>query len=288
MKRLIYILSFMLIFPALTFAKGVKSGKLQNANSFNVMTYNIRMNTPDDGVNAWPLRKNKVIGLLKFHQPDLFGVQEALPEQVTNLVAGLPDFEHVGVGRDDGIDKGEHMTVFYRKSRFEKLDGGTFWLSQTPEKPGLGWDAVCNRTCTWLKLKDKLTKKTFYFFNTHFDHRGRNARIESAKLILKFMDEINKDGLPFILTGDFNSTKENEPIQTILTELTDSRVISETEPYGPEGTSGGFDVKVMPRIIDYIFVNSKVKVLRYAVLSDSFGLFYPSDHLPVFTELQMQ
>lgn len=286
MKTLIYILLAILLLPA-TVQAG-QSGKKQNINSFNVMTYNIRMNTPDDGVNAWPQRKNKVIGLFKFHQPDIFGIQEALSDQMTDLVAGLPDFDHLGVGRDDGKSLGEHMAVFYRKSRFEKLEGGTFWLSQTPDKPGLGWDAVCNRTCTWLKLKDKMTKKTFYFFNTHLDHRGRTARIESAKLILKFMKEINKDGLPFILTGDFNSTKENEPIQIILKELTDSRTISETDPYGPEGTSGGFDVKIMPRTIDYIFVNEKVNVLRYAVLSDSFGLYYPSDHLPVFTEVQLK
>lgn len=286
MKTIIYILSVILFLPATVNAG--RPGKAQNINSFNVMTYNIRMNTPDDGVNAWPQRKNKVIGLFKFHQPDIFGIQEALNDQMTDLVAGLPDFEHVGVGRDDGKSLGEHMAVFYRKSRFEKLESGTFWLSQTPDKPGLGWDAVCNRTCTWLKLKDKMTKKTFCFFNTHFDHRGRTARIESAKLILNFMKEINKDGLPFILTGDFNSTKENEPIQIILKELTDSRAVSETEPYGPEGTSGGFDVKVMPRTIDYIFENDKIRVLRYAVLSDSFGLYYPSDHLPVFTELQIK
>lgn len=286
MKTIIYILSVILFLPATVNAG--RPGKAQNINSFNVMTYNIRMNTPDDGVNAWPQRKNKVIGLLRFHQPDIFGIQEALNDQMTDLFAGLPDFDHVGVGRDDGKSLGEHMAVFYRKSRFEKLESGTFWLSQTPDKPGLGWDAVCNRTCTWLKLKDKMTKKTFYFFNTHFDHRGRTARIESAKLILNFMKEINKDGLPFILTGDFNSTKENEPIQIILKELTDSRAVSETEPYGPEGTSGGFDVKVMPRTIDYIFENDKIRVLRYAVLSDSFGFYYPSDHLPVFTELQIK
>jgi len=286
MKTLIYILSVILLLPATVNAS--RPGKGQNLNSFNVMTYNIRMNTPDDGVNAWPLRKNKVIGLLRFHQPDVFGIQEALSDQMDDLVAGLPDFDHVGVGRDDGKSLGEHMAVFYRKSRFEKLDGGTFWLSQTPDKPGLGWDAVCNRTCTWLKLKDKMTKKTFYFFSTHLDHRGRTARIESAKLILNFMKEINKEGLPVILTGDFNSTKENEPIQIILKELTDSRAVSETEPYGPEGTSGGFDVKIMPRTIDYIFENEKIKVLRYAVLSDSFGLFYPSDHLAVFTEVQIK
>ncbi len=287
MKTLLYVLSVILIFPVLSCAKVDESGNPNDAN-FNVMTYNIRMNTPDDGINSWPLRKNKVLGLLKFHEPDIFGIQEALPEQMADLEAGLPNFDHVGVGRDDGISKGEHMAVFYRKSRFEKLASGTFWLSTTPDKPGLGWDAACNRTCTWLKMRDKKTQKMFFLFNTHFDHKGSVARIESAKLVLQFINEFNKEGLPCILTGDFNSTKENEPIQIILKELIDSRIISETEPYGPEGTSGGFDVKVMPRTIDYIFVNSKIGVLKYGVISDSFGLYYPSDHLPVFPQIQVR
>jgi endonuclease/exonuclease/phosphatase family metal-dependent hydrolase len=253
--------------------------------SFNLMTYNIRMNTPDDGINAWPLRKDKVIGLLKFHQADLFGVQEALPEQVQDLVAGFPDFDHVGVGRDDGISKGEHMCIFYRKARFEKLADGNFWLSQTPDKPGLGWDAACNRTCTWIKLKDRMTGKTFFHFNTHLDHRGDTARLEGSKLILQKIAEINRQYLPVLLTGDFNSTKSGAPIQTILQVLADSREKSMAKPYGPEGTSGGFDVKLMPRIIDYIFINDKVKILRYGILTDSWGLFYPSDHLPVLVEV---
>lgn len=256
--------------------------------SFNIMTYNIRMNTPDDGVNAWPLRKDKVAGLIKFHQADIFGVQEALISQMNDLKNSFPDFESYGVGRDDGKEAGEFMTIFFRKSRFEKLSCGTLWLNETTDKPGLGWDAACNRTCTWIKLRDLSTKKSFYHFNTHFDHRGKVAREESAKLILKFIAEINKENLPVILTGDFNSTKEAAPIQKILTVLADSRDKCKTAPYGPNGTSGGFDVKIMPHVIDYIFINEKVTVLRHGVLSDSFGLFYPSDHLPVLAEISLQ
>lgn len=255
--------------------------------TFNIITYNIRMNTAADGVNAWPLRKEKVAGLLKFHQADIFCVQEALPEQVDFLVSGFSEFENVGVGRDDGIRAGEHMSVFYRKARFEKLTDGMFWLSETPSKPGFGWDAVCNRTVTWIKLKDKTTNKVFFVFNTHFDHRGDVARTESAKLILKSIREINKENLPLILTGDFNLTKETSPIQLILTELQDSRDHSKQTPYGPEGTSGGFEVKLMPRTIDYIFIKGSVTVQRQGVLTDSFGLYYPSDHLPVLAEVQI-
>ena len=254
---------------------------------FIIITYNIRYNNPADGINAWPLRKDKVSGLLKFHKADIFNVQKALPEQMDDLAAQFPDFEHVGVGRDDGKREGEHMGIFYRKSRFEKITDGMFWLSETPTKPGFGWDAVCNRTVTWIKLKDKLTKKTFFVFDTHFDHRGVKAREESAQLILKSIKEINKENLPLILTGDLNLIKTSAPVQSILKELKDAKDKSQTPPYGPEGTSGGFDVKLTSKTIDYIFINDDVSVLRHGVLSDSFGLFYPSDHLPVLAEVRI-
>jgi len=256
--------------------------------SFNLISYNIRMNTPNDGVNAWPLRKDKVTGLLKFHQADIFNIQEALPEQMDDMVASFPDFDHVGVGRDDGKREGEHMAIFFRKARFEKITDGMFWLSETPDKPGFGWDAVCNRTVTWIKLKDKITNKIFYVLDTHFDHRGTIAREESAKLILKSIKEINKENLSLILTGDLNLTKNTIPVQSILEVLDDAMDESITPHYGPEGTSGGFDVKVLPRKIDYIFINDRVTVLRHANLSDSFGLFYPSDHLPVLAEVSIK
>lgn len=262
-------------------------GQGKKDTPFNIITYNIRMNTPADGINAWPLRKEKVAGLLRFHQADIFNVQEALSEQMDDLTTLFPDFDHVGVGRDDGKRLGEHMSIFFKKARFEKLSDGMFWLSETPEKPGLGWDAACNRTVTWIKLKDRITKKTFYVFDTHFDHKGIKAREESAKLILKSIKEINKENLPLILTGDLNLTKNSIPVQSILKELNDAKNISQTTPYGPEGTSGGFNVKVMPNKIDFIFINDKVGILRHGVLSDSFGLFYPSDHLPVLAEVKI-
>lgn len=264
------------------------SGKEKDNNTINLMSYNIRMNTPQDGVNAWPLRKEKVAGLIRFHKADIFGVQEALVEQMNDLKNSLPEYDCYGVGRDDGKEEGEFMTIFYRKARFEKLEAGTFWLSPTPDKPGMGWDAACNRTCTWIKFKDKATKKIFYAFNTHFDHRGRVAREESSKLILQYMANINKDNLPMILTGDFNSAKEAPPIQKILGVLFDSRDKSLSAPYGPEGSSGGFEVKESRRVIDYIFINQKVEVIRHGILTDSNGLYYPSDHRPVLAEIRIK
>ena len=254
---------------------------------FTIITYNIRYNNPGDGINAWPLRKDKVSSLLKFHKADIFNVQEALPEQMDDLAAQFPDFEHVGVGRDDGKRAGEHMGIFYRKSRFEKIADGMFWLSETPTKPGFGWDAFCNRTVTWIKLKDKETKKAFFIFDTHFDHRGVKAREESAKLILKSIKEINKENVPLILTGDFNLIKTSDPVQYILKELNDAKDKSQTPPYGPEGTSGGFEVKPASRTIDFIFINDGVSVLRHGVLTDSYGQYYPSDHRPVLAEVRI-
>ena len=255
--------------------------------SFNVITYNIRMNTTNDGENAWPLRKDKVAGLLKFHQADIFNVQEALPEQMDDLVNSFPGFAHIGVGRDDGIRKGEHMAIFYKTDRFNKVKDGMFWLNEATDKPGKGWDAGCNRTVTWIKLNDKISGKTFYVFDTHFDNSGKIARDESSKLLMNRIKEINAENLPLILTGDFNLTKKSAPIQLILKELNDAQDKSQTLPYGPEGTSGGFSVKVMNSKIDFVFINAKVEVLRHGVLSDSFGLFYPSDHLPVLVEVKI-
>jgi len=282
-NEMIIVAVFLLLLTSLSV-----SGQSKKETPLNIITYNIRYNNKGDGVNAWPERKDKVAGLLRFHKADIFNVQEALIEQINDLKNSFPEFESYGLGRDDGKEAGEHMTVFFMKSRFEKLDQGTFWLSETPEKPGMGWDAACNRTCTWLKLKDKITKKTFFVFNTHLDHRGRKAREEGVKLILNRIAEINKENLPLILTGDFNLVKESDSVQSILKVLDDSRDKSLTPPYGPEGTSGGFAVSDRSRIIDFIFINDKVKVLRHGILSDSFGLFYPSDHKPALAEVQLQ
>jgi endonuclease/exonuclease/phosphatase family metal-dependent hydrolase len=268
-------------------ASNQASGQSKKETPINIITYNIRMNTAGDGENAWPLRKEKVTGLLKFHQADIFNVQEALPEQMDDLTTLMPEFDHVGIGRDDGKRAGEHMAIFFKKSRFEKLDDGMFWLSETPDKPGFGWDAACNRTCTWIKLRDKITKKCFLVLDTHLDHRGMKAREEGVKLILSRIPELNKENLPLIFTGDFNLVKESAPVQDVLKVLNDAHDKSLTPPYGPEGTSGGFAVRGKSRVIDFIFINQKVTVLRHGVLSDSFNMFYPSDHLPVLAEVRL-
>ena len=258
------------------------------AQNIQVITYNIRLNTPDDGINAWPNRSKQVAALLNFHEPDIFGLQEAFIGQIEDLQAQLPKMKWVGVGRDDGKKAGEYSPLFYNAEKYKALKQGWFWLSQTPEKPGLGWDAACNRVCTWILLETEKKDKQFMVFNTHFDHKGTQARAESAKLILRKIKELNKDNLPVILMGDFNLTPEQAPIALITRELKDARSISKHPPYGPTGTFNGFDFNSpLKDRIDYVFVSDQVEVKDYAVLSDSKDLRYPSDHLPVFVNLEL-
>ncbi|TKB99456.1 endonuclease/exonuclease/phosphatase family protein [Pedobacter cryotolerans] len=256
----------------------------QKNQPINIISYNIRLNTNADGVNAWPNRKDNVKALVKFYDADILCVQEALPEQFDYLSENT-DFDVVGVGRDDGKRKGEFSAVYYNKNRFVKKDGGTFWLSLTPDVPSKGWDAALNRVCSWVRLYDKSNKKEFLVFNTHYDHVGVQARIESAKLLKQKIQEIAPK-LPVVFTGDLNVTPETEAISTIKSFLTDTKEISIEPPYGPDGTFNAFkwDSPLKNRI-DYIFVNKAFKVQKYAVLSDSKDQRYYSDHLPVFVRL---
>ncbi|MDP2887967.1 MAG: endonuclease/exonuclease/phosphatase family protein [Bacteroidota bacterium] len=273
----------------ITFILLMLTCNLAMAQNLRVMTYNIRMNTPSDGVNAWPNRSSQVSALLDFHQAEIFGLQEAFIGQIEDIQADLPKMKWVGVGRDDGEKAGEYSPIFYDSEKFKALKQGGFWLSETPEKPGMGWDAACNRVCTWIILKEHKTGGKFIVLNTHFDHVGNKARSESAKLILRKIKELNTDKLPVILMGDFNLTPDKEPISLITGELKDSREISKKPPYGPEGTFNAFkfDAPMKDRI-DYVFVSDDIEVKRYAVLTDSKDQRYPSDHQPVFVSLELK
>lgn len=255
----------------------------------NIITYNIRYNNPSDKENAWPNRRENVIKLLKFHKADIFSVQEALYDQMMDLKDGMTGFDYVGVGRDDGNVNGEFSAIFYNSSRYTLLENGTFWLSKTPKVPSKSWDAALNRICTWARLKDSETRKTFYVFNTHFDHKGVKARKESALLILKKISELAERKDAVILTGDFNLTPEEKPLVLIRQKMKDSRQISETVPQGPVGTFNDFDfTSKLESRIDYIFTNRMVDVKSYAVLTDSKDNRYPSDHLPVLVQIQLK
>lgn len=255
----------------------------------NIITYNIRYNTPSDKENAWPNRREDVIKLLKLHKADIFSVQEALYDQIMDLKDGMSGFNYVGVGRDDGNINGEFSAIYYNSNRFTIIENGTFWLSKTPQIPSKSWDAALNRICTWARFREKETQKTFYIFNTHFDHKGVKARKESAKLILKKIGEIAKRNEPVILTGDFNMTPSEKPLVLIRQKMKDSRQISESVPQGSVGTFNDFDfASKLENRIDYIFVNKLVGVEKYCVIIDSRDSHYPSDHLPILTEIQLK
>ncbi|PIF06100.1 MAG: endonuclease [Draconibacterium sp.] len=260
------------------------------SQQINVISFNIRYNTPNDGENAWPNRISMVTSLLKFHEADIFGMQEALSGQIEDIEKDLPGYEWFGKGRKDGKKGGEFCPVFFNKSKFILLDNGIFWLSETPDKPSRGWDAALNRVVTWGKFQSKITGKQFLFFNTHFDHVGIEARKNSADLIWSKINEMTagKD-LPVILTGDFNLKPEQKPIKKLKQHLYDSRDVTAQPPYGPLGTFNNFEIdNELKKRIDYIFISAGVKVLKYAVLTDFCDHRFPSDHLPVFATLVLK
>ncbi|MBN1781140.1 endonuclease/exonuclease/phosphatase family protein [bacterium] len=268
------------------------------ARPIRVITFNIRMNTPSDGPNAWPYRRDMAAGMIRFHHADIVGIQEALSGQVRDLEERLPDYAWTGVGWDDGIEQGEFMAVFYLMNRLTLLGHGTFWLSEHPETPGLGWDAACNRTVTWAEFEDNASGHVFYLFNTHFDHQGVTARRESAELLLKMIGKIAGKS-DVIVTADLNATPDSAPV-AILTRpadnaaglsLVDSKAVSMYPHHGPDRTFTGFELAELghkDRPIDYIFVRRDMKVLNHGTLSDTFDGFLPSDHMPVLAEIIME
>ena len=258
-----------------------------NAQDLKVMTYNIRLDVKSDGENSWSNRKDFFSSQIKFYKPAIFGVQEAMPNQISDLTTSLPEYDHIGIGRD-GVGKGEASAIFFDKSRFKVSNEQTFWLSETPEKISKGWDAAYIRICTYALFKDNITKRTFWVFNTHLDNKGEVSRKNGINLVLAKMKEVNKNNYPVILMGDFNVEPDSELITDLKKSMFDTREISEAKPFGPGGTFNGFKFdEPVTRLIDYIFVdNSKqIKVKKYAILSDSKNLKYPSDHLPVYVEL---
>ena len=266
------------------------SSHLLSGQAYKVMTYNIRYDTSHDAENQWSQRKSFLSHQIVFHEPDVFGIQEGLEHQVRFLDSVLVNYKYIGVGRDDGKTKGEYSAIFYNTNKLKPLKTDTFWLSETPETISVGWDAAMERICTYALFENVKTKEPFWVFNTHFDHRGEEARINSAKLIAKSIEDINRNNYPFILMGDLNLKPESAPIQYLSSVFNDAKMVSLTPPFGPDGTFNGFQFfEPVTNRIDYIFTSkSNIKVLKYAVLSDSRDCKYPSDHLPVFAEVLLK
>ena len=280
MKKLLIV--FLLVFITLTL-------EAQN-KEIKIMTYNIRCGFCEDSssVNNWSKRKYLVAYIIKNHNPDLIGLQEAEMFQVKELIEMLDEYDWYGVSREDGKEGGESTAILYRKKRFSLEQKQTLWLSETPEIVSKGWDAAFKRTVTVTKLKDIISSNEFYYFNTHLDHIGEAARTESSKMIV---NEIGKysTAYPVILSGDFNYRSTSDGYKIITSKIFDTKLISKTESNGGNITFNGFGKDIQPdNKIDFIFVNDKVEVLDHNVDTTTFNGLYPSDHYPVISEIRIK
>lgn len=263
------------------------SAQKNSMTTLNVASFNIRMDTPNDSLDSWKHRKDMVNGLIRFHDFDVFGIQEGFYHQIMDILEP-GGYDYVGVGRDDGEDAGEHSAIIFKKGKLLVLDKGDFWLSETPDVPGKGWDATCcNRICSWAKFKDIDSGKEFFLFNVHYDHQGEEARRQSSYLLLNKIREI-ADGYPVIATGDFNAVPDSEPIQIIMKDglLSDSYDVTIQPPYGTTGTFSSFRLNSpMQNRIDYVWITKDIIVNKYGVLNDVQYGHFPSDHFPVLVNV---
>ena len=253
----------------------------QESEGLKVMSYNIRLGSAQDGTNSWALRYTATGKMLEDQKPDVFGVQEALEYQV-RYIEEMCGYESVGVGRENGKKEGEHMSIFWNKKTVSMLKWGTFWLSDTPEKPSKGWDAECFRTATWALMKDKKTGKKFYFVNTHLDHKGTEAQKNGLKLIVDRIAEINPDGLPMILTGDFNIEPKNPALKDLDARMQSARNIAEKTD--DHATYNGWGKS--STMIDYIYVSGFSSCPEYQTVTKRYeDRKFISDHYPIFARL---
>jgi endonuclease/exonuclease/phosphatase family metal-dependent hydrolase len=253
----------------------------------SMMTLNIRYDTQDDKENWWGNRKAELTQLIKDYSPDILGIQEGLHTQVEYLDQALDDYNYIGVGRDDGKTKGEYAAIFYRPSRMQLIASHTYWLSETPEIPSVGWDAAMERIATFGVFLDMHSGDTLHVFNCHFDHMGLQARLNSAKLMLTIIDQKKLRDKKLIVMGDLNCLPEDEPIIALKTLFNDPFTNKKTMVSGPVGTFNGFkDTETLTERIDYILTRN-ITVAEYKHLDDrrKNGLFI-SDHLPVFAKFQ--
>lgn len=260
-----------------------------HAQETTVMTYNIRLNLASDGENAWPNRKDFLTDQIIFYAPDIFGVQEALPEQMDQISEALPEYGVVGHGRDGG-NKGEYSAIFYNTNVYKVERDSTFWLSPTPDKVSKGWDAAYPRICTYGLFIHLETLEKIWVFNTHLDHVGQQARVNGMKMILEHIKSIDSDNQRALLMGDLNVEPDNEVIGLLKSAMDDSKEKAALT-FGPEGTFTGFKYGLDNiRRIDYIFVSKsdELAVEKYAVLVDSKDKRYPSDHFPVLVQLELK
>lgn len=280
MKRiLLFALAALVAFPQ------ISDAKKKDSDGLKVMSYNIRYGSAEDGTNSWQYRWPATISMLNEVQPDVFGVQEALDFQLTLVSEMARNYKNVGVGREDGKHDGEHMAIFWNKKTVKMLKWGTFWLSETPEKPSMGWDAACFRTATWALMKDKKTGKKFYFVNTHLDHVGKEARKLGLKLIVDRIDDINPEKYPMVLTGDFNVRPDNPCLVDLDKIMTSTRKIAKKTD--SKGTFNGWRKDREGGVIDYIYVSGFGEVVEYETITKKYAdRSFVSDHYPIMSVLK--
>ena len=258
---------------------------LSEKHNLSVMTYNIRLDVASDGENKWANRKDFLVSQVQFYSPDIMGVQEARPNQMSDLESKLKEYKTIGIGRD-GDNKGEFSAIFYNTKKLKVENENTFWLSETPHEVSKGWDAAYPRICTYGLFTLMESNQKIWVFNTHLDHVGVEAQLEGIQLILKKIDILNSDNYPVVVMGDFNVEPNSDLISKLKQTMNDSKELAKIL-FGSNGTFNGFKFEeLVTRRIDYIMVsNSNIKVEKYGVLSSSKDLKYPSDHFPVIVNL---
>ena len=258
----------------------------QQAEPIKAISYNIRYNNPKDGLNVWENRRETVTSLLKEENADFVGLQEVVYPQLKDLVEALKSYEHIGVGRKDGKTKGEYSPIFYQKGKYKLLESNTFWLSETPNTVSKGWDASLERICTYGLFQNRMTQEKIWVFNTHFDHRGVVAREKSIDLITEKVKVLNQENLPLIITGDFNLTPDQIPIQKMQSDFEDvQKNLAISDPY--YATSNNFNTeKTSKKRIDYIFIKGLETLNAQHLYKKTPMGGWASDHHPVIVILK--
>jgi len=268
----------------------VTSMQVFSQSELNVMSYNIRLGSANDGDNNWEIRKEKVADLLNYYEASFIGLQEVQKFQLDFILKNLSNYDYIGLPREAG-EFAEYSCVLYNKKEFKVVEQKTIWLSKTPDSVSKGWDAACHRIVTYGLFKNINSGKQIWIANTHFDHEGRVARLESAKLLINLVEELKaKQQVPVIITGDFNATAEEDTIQLLEKSLNEATSVSMTKPYGEKATWNGFNFNSKPKKqIDYIFFDkiSKLKVRKFITINDFYDFKYPSDHLPIMATFQI-
>lgn len=279
MKKLfLFALTLALVAPV-SFSKAKGEPK-----ELKVMSYNIRLGVANDGTNSWQFRAPATPAMLEAQKPDVFGVQEAHDFQIAFMEEFCRNYKSVGVGRENGKKEGEHMSIFWNKKTVSLLKWGTFWLSETPEDPSMGWDAACKRTATWALMKDKKTGRKFYFVNTHLDHVGKQAQKNGLKLIVDRIATINPQGYPMVLTGDFNIRPDNPALADLDKIMQSARKIAPKTDN--RNTFNGWSVKKTAEVIDYIYVSGFSACKEYRTVTEKYlERPFVSDHYPIFARL---